>query len=67
MLEELTAATGAGVWAIVSMLFFFLAWLGIAVWVYRTRPEEFESRARLPLEGDGDQWQGAPSGPPAER
>jgi len=67
MLQELASETGAGVWAIVSMFFFFVAWLGIAAWVYRTRPEEFEARARLPLEGDTGQWQGVPSETSTER
>ena len=59
MLQELAAETGANIWAIASMIFFFVAWLGIAAWVYRTRPETFDARARLPLEGDAEQWQGA--------
>lgn len=52
MLQELAAQTGASTWAIASMLFFGAIWIGIAVWVYRTRPEEFEGRARLALEGE---------------
>ena len=55
MLEELAAETRANIWAIASMFFFLSAWVGVAVWVYRTRPEEFESRARLPLEGDANE------------
>jgi hypothetical protein len=55
MLQELAARTGATVWAIVSMLCFLVAWLAIAVWVYRTRPEDLEARAHLALEGEGDQ------------
>jgi hypothetical protein len=61
MLQELAAETGASLWAIASMAVFGVAWLGIAVWVYRTRPEEFESRARLALEGDAEGLQGVPS------
>ena len=61
MLQELAAETGASVWAIASMAIFLVAWIGIAAWVYRTRPEEFESRARLALEGDAGDLQGTPS------
>ena len=62
MLQELAAQTGAGVWAIASMIFFVVAWLGIAVWVLRIRPEDLEARARLALEGDDQDWQGVVSG-----
>ncbi|MEI6667097.1 MAG: hypothetical protein WCP29_03000 [Acidobacteriota bacterium] len=67
MLQELAAETGASVWAIGSMMFFLLAWLGIAAWVYRTRPDEFDARARLPLEGDTEEWQKVPSATPTGR
>jgi hypothetical protein len=52
MFQELAAQTGASVWAIASMLFFGAIWTGIAVWVFRASPEEFERRARLALEGE---------------
>jgi hypothetical protein len=42
-------------------------WLGIAVWVYRTRPEEFDGRARLALEDDAEDWHGTPADMPVER
>jgi hypothetical protein len=60
VLQELAADTGAGVWAIASMIFFGVAWLAVAVWVLRTRPEQFESRARLALEGDAEERQDVP-------
>jgi hypothetical protein len=66
MLQELAARTGATFWAIASMIFFGAAWLAVAVWVYRTRPEQLEARARLALEGDED-WHENPSGTQAER
>ena len=59
MLQELAAETGAGGWAIASMLFFAVVWLVIARRVWRTRPEELEARARLALEGDGENGDGA--------
>jgi low affinity Fe/Cu permease len=62
MLQDLATQTGAGVWAIGSLIFFAVAWLGIAVWVFRTPPEDFEARARLALEGDADDGQDVPSG-----
>jgi hypothetical protein len=62
VLQELAARTGATAWAIGSMLFFLAAWVAVVVWVARKGPEEFEARARLPLEGDpgpqGDQAAG---------
>ena len=67
MLEELTAATGVSALAIASMFFFVVVWLVIAVRVLRARPEDLEAQARLPLEGDTEDWQGVPSDAPKER
>ena len=67
MLQELAAQTGAGAWAIGSMLFFAVVWLVVVVRVVRARPEEMEARARLALEGDGEQLRRDPSAPPTER
>lgn len=61
MLQELAARTGATFWAIASMLFFLAVWVFVTVRVFRTRPEELDAQARLPLEGDG----AAPGGRPA--
>jgi hypothetical protein len=52
MLQELAAQTGAGGWAIASMLFFAVIWLVIAGRVIRARPDDMDARARLPLEGE---------------
>ena len=54
MLQELAARTGATTWAIASMLFFLSVWIFVAVRVFRSRPEEMDAMARLPLEGDGE-------------
>ena len=54
MLQELAAETGAGGWAIASMLFFAVVWLVIAGRVVRASPDDMEARARLALEGDGE-------------
>jgi hypothetical protein len=59
MLQELAAQTGAGGWAIASMLFFAVIWLVIAGRVLRARPEDMDARARLALEGDGENGDGA--------
>jgi hypothetical protein len=67
MLQELAARSGAVGWAIASMLFFVVAWLAIAVWVCRTRPEELEARARLALEGDAEEKQEVPQSSRTER
>jgi hypothetical protein len=53
VLQELVARTGAGAWAIGSMLFFLAAWVAVVVWVMRSRPEHMDACARLPLEGEG--------------
>lgn len=54
MLQELADRTGATTWAIASMLFFLSVWIFVAVRVFRSRPEEMDALARLPLEGDGE-------------
>ena len=52
MLQELAAQTGMTVWVIGSMLFFLAAWVAVTVRVIRSRSEDMDARARLPLEGD---------------
>jgi hypothetical protein len=52
MLQELAAETGRSGWAIASMLFFLAVWLGVLVWVIRSRAADMDARARLPLEAD---------------
>lgn len=58
MLQELAAHTSTTAWSVASMLFFFGIWAGIAYWVLRSRPEEFDARARLVFESD----ESSPSG-----
>ena len=60
MLQELAAQTSASGWTIGAMIFFVAAWAVIAWRVYRARPEDLDARARLALEGDADDRQGAP-------
>jgi len=67
MLQELAAQTGASLWVIGSMIFFVVAWLGIAVWVVRTRTDVLEARARLALEGEADNGQTVPPGTQPDR
>ena len=50
MLQELTASSGASVWATASMLFFIAVYLVVAVRVFRTGTEELDARARLALD-----------------
>ena len=52
MLQELATRTGASAWAVASMLFFIAVWIGIAVWVFRARPDDMSARARMALDGD---------------
>ncbi len=66
MLQELAARTGAAGWVIASMALFIAAWVAIAVWVFRARPEDLEDRARLALEGEGEAEDRQES-PPATR
>jgi hypothetical protein len=54
VLQELAAQSGATAWAVGSMLFFLAAWVAVAVRVARSRREDMDARARLPLEGDGE-------------
>ncbi len=54
MLQELTAATGAQIWAIASMLFFLLAFLVAAAVAWRSSPAVLEACARLPLASDDE-------------
>jgi hypothetical protein len=54
MLQELGSGTGAGLWAIASMLFFLAVYLFVAVRVWRSRPEDMDARARLALDDEPD-------------
>jgi len=62
VLQELAARTDAVHWVIASMLFFIGIWIGVLVTTFRARPEEMESRARLPLdEEDPDEIEPPPA------
>jgi hypothetical protein len=52
VLQELAAQTGAAAWAIGSMLFFLAAWVAVAARVIRSRREDMDALARLPLDED---------------
>jgi hypothetical protein len=52
VLQELAARTGAATWAIGSMLFFLAAWVAVAVRVIRSRREDMDALARMPLDED---------------
>lgn len=52
MLQELATGTGAGAWAVASMLFFIAVWVVVATKVWRTPPEELAELANLPLSDD---------------
>jgi len=67
MLQELAAHTGASGWVIGSMVFFVAAWAAIAWRVFRTRPEEFDARARLALEGEAEEGRRVPPATRTER
>jgi hypothetical protein len=61
VLQELAARTGT-TWAVASMLFFIAVWIFVAVRVFRSRPEEMDALARLPLEGDREAPAELPAG-----
>lgn len=50
MLQELTAQTGAGMWAIASLLFFIGVYAFVAIRVCRARTEDLDAQARLALD-----------------
>lgn len=50
MLQQLTAATGASLWAELSLLFFFGSFLVIVVRLLRTPRSQTDALARLPLD-----------------
>jgi len=50
MLQELTAATGAHVWAIGSLLFFVVVFVAITVRVVSRTSSHYQRLSRLPLE-----------------
>ncbi len=52
MLQELTANTGAGLFAIGSTLFFLIIFAGIALRVLTRRAGTYDATARLPLDDD---------------
>ncbi|MCC6988749.1 MAG: hypothetical protein IT181_07110 [Acidobacteria bacterium] len=74
MLQELTASTGASLWAIASMLFFIAVYLVVTVRVVRAGNDELDARARMALDppspeasegrlrNDGSQDDAAPQG-----
>jgi cbb3-type cytochrome oxidase subunit 3 len=68
MLQELTANTGAVLFAIASTVFFFLVFAGVTVWVLTRRPGSYDAAARLPLEDDPPaRGPEPPANPPASR
>jgi hypothetical protein len=61
MLQELTAETGAGLWATGSLLFFIAVYAFVTIRLMRTSTSELEQHARLALEDEAD-GQGSRSG-----
>jgi len=59
MLQELSENTGAQFLVIVSTVFFLLIFTGIALRVLTRRRGSYDSRARLPLEGDASAGEGS--------
>jgi len=53
MLQELTAETGAGLWATGSLLFFVAVYLFVSIRLYCAKPDVLDACARLALD-DGE-------------
>jgi cbb3-type cytochrome oxidase subunit 3 len=52
MLQELASSTGAGFWAVASMLFFLAIYILVAVRVFRAPRHELDARARMALDDE---------------
>jgi cbb3-type cytochrome oxidase subunit 3 len=52
MLQELTASSGASIWAVSSMLFFIAVYAVVAVRAFRRSKTDLDARARMPLDDD---------------
>jgi cbb3-type cytochrome oxidase subunit 3 len=52
MLRELTASSGASMWAVGSMLFFIAVYVVVAVRAFRTTAADLDAHARMPLDDD---------------
>ena len=52
MLQELTASSGASIWAVGSMLFFIAVYTVVAVRAFRSSTADLDARARMPLDND---------------
>jgi hypothetical protein len=54
MLQELTAGSGASMWAVGSMLFFIAVYVVVTVRAFRSSTAELDARARMPLDPEED-------------
>ena len=54
MLKDFVAGAGAAPWAVVSMIFFILVFIGVILRVWSMTPEEGAARAHLPLDEDAE-------------
>ncbi len=54
MLQELTAGSGASMWAVGSMLFFIAVYVVVAVRAFRSSAADLDARARMPLDEDDE-------------
>lgn len=52
MLQELTAETGAGTFAVISLLFFIAVYVFVSVRLYLTPREQLDANARLALDDE---------------
>ncbi len=52
MLEEMAAESGMTAWAVVSLLFFVVVYVVVAVRAIRARREDLRAWASLPLDRD---------------
>ena len=52
MLQELTASSGASIWAVSSMLFFIAVYVVVAVRAFRSSSADLDARAQMPLDDE---------------
>lgn len=54
MLQEMTAETGAGMWATASLLFFIAVYVFVSVRLYFTPSHHLDEQARMVLDDSED-------------
>jgi cbb3-type cytochrome oxidase subunit 3 len=53
---------GVGLYGVISLLLFFLVFVGMLIWVLRLRRPHLDEMSKLPLDGDDTNGSNAQSG-----